>query len=90
MDFNSRNFTYVSKEFGNFIKEASCGENVYMRALSKESPVDAPAIFHKDFPEIAADFCIPPELSAVSQSLFSSVLRISGRANMWLHFDVNT
>lgn len=89
MNFNSKNFKYTAQEFGHFMKNVQQGRNVYMRALSKENPADKPAMFSDDFPEITDDFEIASEADAVRKKLFSSVLRISGKANMWLHFDVS-
>ncbi|KAI3317620.1 leucine carboxyl methyltransferase [Xylariaceae sp. AK1471] len=88
MDFNSKNFSYTVKDFASFIAEAEKGEKQYLRALSEEHPTDQPANIEADFPGLASDFQLPPELSFVKQNLFSSVLRISGRVNMWLHYDV--
>ncbi|KAF3012063.1 tRNA methyltransferase ppm2 [Neopestalotiopsis sp. 37M] len=88
MDFNSKNFKYVTKEFGCFIDEAEKGGRMYLRALSEEKPADKPANLAEDFPSLAEDFVIPPELSFVAENTFSSVLRISGLVNMWLHYDV--
>lgn len=89
MDFNSKNFRYVTQSFETFMEKASSGQRVYMRALSEEKPSDAPADFSEDFPSLADDFQVPEQLSYVKEQLFSSVLRISGRVNMWLHYDVS-
>ncbi|TGJ83075.1 hypothetical protein E0Z10_g5689 [Xylaria hypoxylon] len=88
MDFNSKNFSYVTKDFASFMTEIEKGGKQYLRALSEEHPSDQPANIETDFPSIASDFQLPPELSFVKQNEFSSVLRISGRVNMWLHYDV--
>lgn len=88
LDFNAKNFNYVTKEFGPFIKEVEDGGKMYMRALSEEHPTDKPANMTQDFPRLAEEFSLPEELSCVTETLFSSVLRITGPVNMWLHYDV--
>ncbi|KAK2612857.1 tRNA methyltransferase ppm2 [Conoideocrella luteorostrata] len=88
MDFNSKNFHYVTQPFGAVMHRAEAGDRVYMRALSHEKPTEQPANIHRDFPRLATDFCLPKEMQLVQDCLFSSVLRISGRINMWLHYDV--
>ncbi|KAI0914642.1 leucine carboxyl methyltransferase [Ustulina deusta] len=88
MDFNSKNFSYTTKDFASFMKEVEPGGKQYLRALSAEHPSDLPANIEADFPGLASDFQLPPELSFVKRNEFSSVLRISGRMNMWLHYDV--
>lgn len=88
MDFNSKNFKYVTKEFGSFIDEVRTGSKMYLRALSEEKPADKPASLDEDFPSLADDFVLPPELAFVTDNTFSSVLRITGPVNMWLHYDV--
>ncbi|KAJ4267411.1 tRNA methyltransferase ppm2 [Fusarium torreyae] len=88
MDFNSKNFRYVTETFSAFMEKAARGEALYLRALSEEKPSEAPANLAQDFPTLADDFRLPTELSFITERMFSSVLRISGRANMWLHYDV--
>ncbi|MCJ1392139.1 tRNA methyltransferase ppm2 [Xylographa bjoerkii] len=88
MNFQKKNFTYVTKAFGHFIDEISAGQIQYLRSLSKTEPAGSPANFARDYPHIAADFKLPAELQMVTQSLHSSVLRISGPVAMWLHYDV--
>ncbi|KAI1104440.1 LCM-domain-containing protein [Jackrogersella minutella] len=88
MDFNSKNFTYVTKSFGNTMEEISKGHKLYLRALSEDHPVDQPANIKLDFPQLAGDFHLPEPLSFVAENEFSSVLRITGPVNMWLHYDV--
>ncbi|KAI0403008.1 leucine carboxyl methyltransferase [Xylaria palmicola] len=88
MDFNAKNFSYATKDFASFMAEVERGEKQYLRALSEEHPSDQPANLEADFPSIAHDFQLPPELSFVKRNQFSSVLRISGPVNMWLHYDV--
>ncbi|KAF4952832.1 hypothetical protein FGADI_6421 [Fusarium gaditjirri] len=88
MDFNSKNFRYVTESFSVFMAKATRGEAVYLRALSEAKPTESPANLQNDFPTLADDFQLPEELSLIKDRMFSSVLRISGRAKMWLHYDV--
>ncbi|KAI1499454.1 leucine carboxyl methyltransferase [Biscogniauxia marginata] len=88
MDFNARNFSYVTREFGPFMSEVAKGRKLYLRALSEDQPAVRPADLKTDFPCLADDFQLPKELSFVTENAFSSVLRISGPVNMWLHYDV--
>ena len=88
MDFNSKNFAYISTSFGKAMAEMQAGSRMYLRSLSRSKPSEEPANLEHDFPELVQDFCLPPELRYVDSSLFSSVLRISGRVSMWLHYDV--
>jgi tRNA wybutosine-synthesizing protein 4 len=89
MDFNAKNFAYAHLKFSDLverIKERSC---LYMRALSKAAPSKAPASLEADYPAIAEDFQLGQELDLVRENHFSSVLRVSGPVNMWLHYDVS-
>ncbi|KAI0595774.1 leucine carboxyl methyltransferase [Biscogniauxia sp. FL1348] len=88
MDFNAKNFSYVTKGFGSFMSEVVKGGKLYLRALSDKQPTDQPTDLKTDFPGLADDFQLPEELSFVTENAFSSVLRISGPVNMWLHYDV--
>lgn len=88
MDFNAKNFHYVKESFENAIRRAEAGHRVYLRSLSREKPMDRPANINVDFPGLASDFHLPDQMKSIQDSLFSSVLRISGRINMWLHYDV--
>jgi tRNA wybutosine-synthesizing protein 4 len=89
MDFNAKNFDYMTKTFGEVARELQAGRRLYLRALSADEPSDLPANLSNDFPSLSADFILPPELSFVRENTFSSVLRISGPVNMWLHYDVS-
>lgn len=88
MDFQTKNFDYVTKDFGAFLDECQGGGQLYLRALSKDAPSDQPTNLADDYPEIAADFELPGELIYVVENLHSSPLRISGPVAMWLHYDV--
>lgn len=74
--------------FGDFSKQVENGARVYLRALSAEAPADQPARLDQDFPAVASDFLLPRELSTCVDNMHSSVLRVSGPVNMWLHYDV--
>lgn len=89
MDFQAKNFSYVTKAFGEFVDQASGGGRFYLRSLSSSNPSELPADITRDFPSIAADFQLPPELSMVIENAHSSPLRISGPVIMWLHYDVS-
>ncbi|KAI0016277.1 LCM-domain-containing protein [Xylariomycetidae sp. FL0641] len=88
MDFNVKNFAYVTKQFDSFMSDVASGATLYLRALSQEQPTDQPALLENDFPRLVNTFSLPEELSFVRDNTFSSVLRISGPVNMWLHYDV--
>ncbi|KOS19531.1 tRNA wybutosine-synthesizing protein 4 [Escovopsis weberi] len=88
MDFTSKNFSYVTESFGSVMERVRSGARLYLRSLSHEKPSEMPAQIEDDFPSLAADFSLPPELDYVTKGKFSSVLRVSGRVNMWLHYDV--
>jgi tRNA wybutosine-synthesizing protein 4 len=89
MDFTTKNFRYVTTEFGDFARRVGQGDKLYLRALSQEKPSEQPAVLADDFPALDPDFVLPPQLSLVRENLFSSVLRMSGPVNMWLHYDVS-
>ncbi|EGR46109.1 uncharacterized protein TRIREDRAFT_80813 [Trichoderma reesei QM6a] len=88
LDFNSKNFKYVTDSFGSIMGKLQAGARVYLRALSRDKPTEVPAKLEEDFPNLAEDFVLPPEMAYINDHLFSSVLRLSGRVNMWLHYDV--
>ncbi|KAI1656476.1 LCM-domain-containing protein [Daldinia decipiens] len=88
MDFNSKNFAYVTKKFGDIMQGISNGQKLYLRALSGDHPSDQPANIKTDFPQLTEDFQLPDALSFVKYNEFSSVLRVTGPVNMWLHYDV--
>lgn len=89
MNFNTKNFAYVPKSFGEFMVDIEAGERLYLRSLSSERPAEKAADINQDFPTIAEDFRLPPELHMVLANAHSSPLRISGPVNMWLHYDVS-
>jgi tRNA wybutosine-synthesizing protein 4 len=89
MNFSTKNFSYVTKSFGEFLDQIDHGRKLYLRSLSSERPSELPADISRDFPSIAADFQVPVELSAAMENTHSSPLRISGPVTMWLHYDVS-
>ncbi|KAL8669856.1 MAG: hypothetical protein Q9168_005573 [Polycauliona sp. 1 TL-2023] len=88
MNFQSKNFQYVKKPFGEFMKEVCDGSPQYLRSLNAEKAAEEPACFSDDFPGVADQFHLPKQLETVVQNQHSSPLRISGPVNMWLHYDV--
>ena len=88
MDFQAKNFRYVTTTFASFIDRIASGSMEYLRSLAAEKPAGKPAKFELDFPELAPDFRLPPQLDYVSENAHSSPLRISGPVIIWLHYDV--
>lgn len=89
MNFQKKNFRYTTKPLNQFLDEIAEGSQQYLRSLSSQSPTERPADFVSDFPELAADFSLPPQFETVSRNVHSSPLRISGPVTMWLHYDVS-
>ena len=90
MNFQAKNFRYVTKAFGDFLDQITEGQRQYLRSLASEKPAAQPAQLIRDFPEIAEDFTLPPELALVIEQAHSSPLRISGPVALWLHYDVSS
>ena len=95
MSFTTKNFTYEKITFGAFIDAISSAPSsapqpsLYLRSISTTSPTKQPPNLAVDFPELASDFSLPPELKYVQENLHSSSLRISSAdVGVWLHFDV--
>jgi tRNA wybutosine-synthesizing protein 4 len=88
MNFQKKNFSYVTKDFGTFLEEAYAGSRQYLRSISADQPLKRPANLVEDFPELKDDFHLPPQLSFAEENAHSSPLRISGPVTMWLHYDV--
>jgi len=61
MSFKAKNFAYSPRTFGEFLDQIDSGEKLYLRSLSSEGPSEKPANIATDFPDIAADFSLPPE-----------------------------
>ncbi len=88
MNFQQKDFAYVTKSFGIFLDEVYNGGHQYLRSVSVSEASRKVANLELDFPEIAQDFRIPPELQLVADAYHSSPLRISGEVAMWLHVDI--
>ncbi|KAI9836419.1 MAG: hypothetical protein M1819_001450 [Sarea resinae] len=88
MSFNEKNFSYVTKPFGQFLDAINQGEKEYLRSLASDKPLEKPSEVAHDFPPISSDFRLPPELALVTTNAHSSPLRISGPVTVWLHYDV--
>ena len=78
MNFQMKNFKYVTKGFGEFVDDIVAGERMYLRSLSSKEPTKASASFWSDYPSIAEDFRLPAELQFAIDNCHSSILRISG------------
>ncbi len=87
MNFHAKNFKYVKQAFAEFLDAADRGAHLYLRSISSENPAQKAAVLEEDFPEIAGDFRLPPEMQLVVETFHSSALRISSDINMWLHYD---
>jgi tRNA wybutosine-synthesizing protein 4 len=90
MNFQTKNFAYTTKSFGDFIDQVDTGGKLYLRSLSAERPTELPADIARDFATVANDFQLPPELALVKENAHSCPLRISGPVIMWLHYDVRS
>jgi tRNA wybutosine-synthesizing protein 4 len=89
MNFQTKNFRYVTKRFQTFVDEVYGGSRQYLRSISAEQPAKQPANLAEDFPELKDDFRLPSYLAQAQENVHSSPLRISGRVTMWLHYDVS-
>ena len=88
MSFQTKNFRYSTKPFGEFVDQITAGSMQYLRSLALNKPSEQPANFATDFTQLAPDFTLPPSLEMVARNAHSSPLRISGPVTMWLHYDV--
>lgn len=88
MDFNAKNFRYATVTFGDFAMQVRNGKRQYLRALSADAPANQPADLEQDFPVLAPDFMLPHQLRICRDNMHSSVLRISGAVQMWLHYGI--
>lgn len=86
MNFQKKNFDYVTVRFGEFLKDVDQGDRLYLRSISSDRPSQTPSSLSRDFPSLAKDFVLPPALEFVQDHCHSSVLRIS-TSKMWLHYD---
>lgn len=89
MNFQSKNFAYVTKSFGAFLDEVHAGGRQYLRSISADQPSKLPASLASDFPTLQDDFRLPGYMAHVTDNVHSSPLRISGPVTMWLHYDVS-
>lgn len=89
MNFQHKNFSYTTKEFGTFLDEVHAGGRQYLRSISATQPAKTPANLAEDFPGLKDDFRLPEQFALVTENAHSSPLRISGAVNMWLHYDVS-
>lgn len=90
MDFNSKNFRYVKLGFSEMMGRIGRGDRLYLRSLSTANPSEEPAQLSQDFPQLAKDFKLADTLNLDTKNIFSSILRVSGKVNMWLHYDVSS
>ncbi|EEA28289.1 tRNA methyltransferase ppm2 [Talaromyces marneffei ATCC 18224] len=88
MNFQRKNFSYKTKDFGTFMDEINQGSRQYLRSISSDQPAKKAASFEQDFPEIKDDFALPEQLNFARDNTHSSPLRVSGPVTMWLHYDV--
>jgi len=88
MNFQKKNFSYVTKSLKMFLDEIYQGSRQYLRSISADQPTKKAANLADDYSEIQADFQLPPLLRFVQENAHSSPLRISGPVTMWLHYDV--
>ncbi|XP_066543085.1 tRNA wybutosine-synthesizing protein 5 isoform X2 [Hoplias malabaricus] len=96
MDFLHKNFIYRTLTFNEFVQRAASTEHTeffitkdesyYLRSLGEDARKE-PADLSKQFPELSADFQIPPFFEP--EQFFSSVFRISSPGlQLWTHYDV--
>ena len=94
MNFTRRDtFTYNTLPFHGFLNIISSDSpdmqpHMYLRSISSDSPNSKPANLETDWPEIASDFRLAPQLFYIKERMHSSPLRISTNLSMWLHYDV--
>ena len=89
MDFEKKNFRYVSMKFAELLDGVETGRKLYLRSLSSENRTEMPTDLARDFPDVSDDFRLPSQLQFVMENAHSSPLRISGPVHMWLHYDVS-
>lgn len=53
MDFNTKNFDYVSHPFGRAMAKLQAGGRLYLRSLSRDRPSEQPANMERDFLRLA-------------------------------------
>ena len=87
MLFENKNFVIRKNTASEFMDAIANGERRYLRSVSSMNR-HKPANFSQDFESLNADFVLPETLAIPPSKIHSSVLRISGPINMWLHYDV--
>ena len=87
MSFEKKNFIIRKNTFAEFLDAIVRGEARYLRSVSSLDR-HKPANFSQDFEALNTDFILADELTIPTNKTHSSVLRISGPINMWLHYDV--
>ncbi|RMZ88369.1 hypothetical protein DV736_g4403, partial [Chaetothyriales sp. CBS 134916] len=95
MNFTRRStFSYNTLPFHTFLalitstsRDLQVSPHMYLRSISS-SPRTTVSKLSTDWPELAPDFVLPPQLDYISARLHSSPLRISTNVSMWLHYDV--
>ena len=94
MDFRTKNFQYQSLPMADLIQHVFHPRDdhqfaYYLRWVGEDPRGQSKANFHLDFPSLAQDFQLPPELFFPDERFFSSVLRISSeQIRVWTHYDV--
>lgn len=89
MNFQRKDFVYRNVSFHQFLETLALeSSHLYLRSLATDNPSSVATNIKTDWPELAPDFRIPPELKDIEGNLHSSPLRISNDINMWLHYDV--
>lgn len=89
MNFQSKNFAYVTKPFGSFLGDVHASGRQYLRSISAEQPSKLPASLATDFPTLQTGFRLPECMALVTENAHSSPLRISGPGMIWLQHDVS-
>ncbi|RDW23969.1 leucine carboxyl methyltransferase 2 [Yarrowia lipolytica] len=97
LNFQSKNFSYQTLQFGELMKlisdieaDSESSKSAYLRSLSLDNPKSEATDLCKDFPGIARDFKLPKEMADfIGNKVFSTPLRISSsKTQIWLHYDV--
>ncbi|KAL8946463.1 MAG: hypothetical protein Q9222_007143 [Ikaeria aurantiellina] len=68
LNFQTKNFRYVKKPFGEFIQEACNGSRQYLRSLNEVKPSDEPASVYDDFPSLQDEFTLPEQFETVRRN----------------------
>ena len=93
MDFRTKNFQYQSLPMADLIQHIFQPRDdhkfaYYLRWVGDDRG-QTKANFHLDFPSLAQDFRLPPDIFFPEERFFSSVLRLSSdKIRVWTHYDV--